>query len=584
MGQDVPGDSPTDFLKLRCCAEKVLRERHQDSGTGLGEMRPEDIYRLVHELRVHQVELEMQNEELRRAELELETSRAEYFDLYDLAPVGYLTVDEAGIIQKANLTAARLLGIERSALVKQPFTRFIATEDQDAYYLHRKVVSKTSAQQGLEARLDRVDGARFWAQLEVAPADHGDGKPLTRIVVMDITERKHAQESLTAAIEELQQADRRKDHFLGVLSHEIRNPLASIVLCLDLLDRSDSNREQAKVREVMKRQAAKLSRLVDDLLNVTRIIQGKIELRKQRVDLGELVRRTAEDCAASFREKGVELQVLPISAGLCVEGDPTRLAQVVGNLLDNAAKFSARDGTTHLDVFRDAGGRCAVIQVADYGIGMAPETLKDLFIPFHQADTSLGRQDVGLGLGLALVKELVELHGGEVRAESRGLGKGSVFTVSLPLSTAEPPLVKPQPDLGVPFPGLRVMVIEDIDDLAESLRILLSAEGFEVMVAHSGLDGIAKAKQSPPDVLICDIGLPDIDGYEVAHTFRSDEDLKRVHLVSLSGYTQPEDRQRGMEAGFHQQLGKPVELRLLRAVLANAQSALRGTLSTSVAQ
>lgn len=283
MSQEKAGGALPD---PRLFAERVLREKGVDASANLGDLRPDDMQQLVHELRVHQIELEMQNEELRRAEVELETSRAEYFDLYDLAPFGYLTVDQHGLIEKANLTSARLFGLDRSALVREPLTRFIAEEDQDTYYLHLKALSRTALQQALEVRMTRVGGTRFWARLEIARANNVEGKsPCYRVVVMDVTDRKQAEECLAAAIDGLQEADRRKDHFLGVLSHEIRNPLASIILSLSLLDRVEPGGEKAaRIVEIMRRQANQLSRIVDDLLSVTRSRpgQGRVEERTRR--------------------------------------------------------------------------------------------------------------------------------------------------------------------------------------------------------------------------------------------------------------------------------------------------------------
>lgn len=214
------------------------------------------------------------------------------------------------------------------------------------------------------------------------------------------------------------------------------------------------------------------------------------------------MRRTAEDHLADFHQKGVELKVCPLSADVFVEGDPVRLAQVVGNLLDNAAKFTDPGGTAQLSVTKDALRRCAVIRLADNGIGISPEMLKSLFTPFHQAKTSLDRQSAGLGLGLALVKGLVELHSGEVYAESQGIGRGSVFTVYLPLFTDVTSIAKAAPGFDLPLQRLRVLVIEDVEDLAESLRLLLSAEGLEVTVAHGGVEGINKAKAAHYGFLI----------------------------------------------------------------------------------
>jgi len=301
---------------------------------------------------------------------------------------------------------------------------------------------------------------------------------------------------------------------------------------------------------------------------MSRITRGTVELHRETVDLCELVWRTAEDYRAAFREKGVDLVLDAMATGIQVEGDPTRLAQIVGNLLDNAAKFTDSGGVARLSVAKDDLGGRASIRLADSGVGMDPEILESLFDPFVQAGTSLDRKGAGLGLGLALVRGLAQLHGGTATAESEGRGRGSVFTVYLPVSirprsAAEATAI----DIQATLEHLRVLVIEDVEDMAENLRTLLEAEGLEVTVAHDGERGIARAKESRPDVLLCDIGLPGLNGYEVARAFRADESLQNVYLIALTGYARPQDEDRAKKAGFDCHLAKPVDLQALTTAL-----------------
>ncbi len=380
-------------------------------------------------------------------------------------------------------------------------------------------------------------------------------------MVHDITERKLAEEVL-------HDADRRKNEFLAVLSHELRNPLAPIRNSLFILERASPGSDQARrAQAVIDRQTAQLARLVDDLLDVTRITRNKIQLQRQRIDLNEVVRRTLDDQRSLFEANEVRLDLEAVPGKVPVDADWSRLAQVVGNLLQNAGKFTARGGRVRTSVSTDASARRAVIRVADTGVGMAPEMLARLFQPFMQADATLDRSRGGLGLGLALVKGLVELHGGTVSAHSEGLGKGAEFVVQLPLDDAardEDTTVGTERRPA----RRRVLIIEDNIDAADTLREVLRFDSHEVEVAYNGPEGLAMAREFAPEVVLCDIGLPGMDGFEVARAFREDEGLKGAFLVALSGYALPEDLQRAREAGFERHLAKPPSLQRLEELLA----------------
>ncbi len=366
----------------------------------------------------------------------------------------------------------------------------------------------------------------------------------------------------------LEESDRSKNHFLAMLSHELRNPLAPIRNSLFILDRVAPGGEQARhAHGVIDRQVVHLTRLVDDLLDVTRISRDKIQLQHERLDVCDVVRRAAEDHRASFTQNGLELKVEVPDAPLWMSGDRTRIAQVIGNLLQNSAKFTEPGGQATLSVEGNANLREAIIRVRDTGVGISPEMLSRVFEPFAQADTTLARSKGGLGLGLAMVKGLVELHGGAVSVESEGLGRGAEFTVRLPLEGAETYADAPPRSA----PGVRprrVLVIEDNVDAAESLREVLEFGAHTVEVAFSGAEGIEKARSFRPDVVLCDIGLPGIDGYAVARSLRADAALRDAKLVALTGYAAPEDVARSKEAGFDTHLAKPPSLEKIEEVLA----------------
>jgi PAS domain S-box-containing protein len=386
------------------------------------------------------------------------------------------------------------------------------------------------------------------------------GERYVNLYGRDITDRKRSEDAL-------READRHKTEFLGVLSHELRNPLAPILNSIHILDRVPEGSDQAlRARAVIARQTNQLARLVDDLLDVTRVARGKIRLHRAPVDVTELVRHAVDDHRPLFDSRGIELSLRVDVGRQWIDADSTRITQVIGNLLQNAAKFTNAHGHVLVTVAPNEHSD-VVIRVTDDGVGMTPEMLGRVFQPFTQADESLHRTFGGLGLGLALVKGLVEMHDGRVQAFSRGACTGSEFCVSFPVLREVG--VPPEEPLTPEHTGrLRLLVIEDNLDAAETLKDVLEMNGHEVAVAHDGQEGIEKARSLKPDVVLCDIGLPGRDGYEVARAIREDPTISPT-MIAMTGYTLPQDLKRSFEAGFDHHLGKPVEMRSLERVLAN---------------
>jgi signal transduction histidine kinase/ActR/RegA family two-component response regulator len=397
-------------------------------------------------------------------------------------------------------------------------------------------------------------------------------------VRLSIAAQVKANEELQARIAErlraedaLREADRNKSEFLAMLAHELRNPLAPVRNALEILRRSGDDQQNVKpVIQMMERQVAQMVRLVDDLLDMSRISRNKMELRKNAIELASVVHQAVEAarplCASMAHELIVTLPPEPIY----VKADAGRLAQVVGNLLNNACKFTEKGGRIQLTVGREDDQ--AVIRVQDTGIGIAREHLPDIFDMFVQGDTSLERARDGLGVGLTLVKTLVELHDGTVEANSAGVGKGSEFVVRLPLvSAARPtspqaPVVKP-----VAMPVRRILVVDDNKDSADSLATLLKLMGHEVHTAHDGVEAVDTAAQVEPEVILLDIGLPRLNGYEAARRIREQRRTgSTLTLVALSGWGQEEDRRRSEAAGFDAHLVKPVDLDALSNLLAGS--------------
>jgi len=373
-----------------------------------------------------------------------------------------------------------------------------------------------------------------------------------------------------AAFQALHRSDERKSQFIAMLSHELRNPLAPLRHALWLLERAGPDSEQAaSARATLGRQLLHLTRITDDLLDVTRISHGLFRLQTSRVDLVDLVRRAVEDHEALFASRRVTLETDLGTLPLWLDADATRLGQVIGNVLWNAAKFTDPDGRASIRVSRDAGG-LAVVRVRDDGIGIPADVLERVFEPFVQADLSLDRTRGGLGLGLAIVKALVTRHGGTVEARSEGAGRGSEFTIRLPLAPEQPLLATAPRPPDETMPRHRVLVVEDNLDAAETLREMLLMWDHEVEVAHDGREGIDKARAFQPDVVLCDIGLPVMDGYAVARAMRSDPKLSSMFLVAVTGYASADDARRAAGAGFDRHLGKPVPLEVLQEVLATA--------------
>ncbi len=373
-------------------------------------------------------------------------------------------------------------------------------------------------------------------------------------------------------MEKIQEADRRKDEFLGMLAHELRNPLGPIYNAIQLqkLIRPEDPR-MADLRDIIDRQARHMSRLIDDLLDATRLAHGKILLRKERCDLNRIVHQTVADYRAIIEASGLQLTMSGSKVPVWINGDPTRLVQAIGNLLHNANKFTKAGGTISVSFEINKKEKMARITVADTGIGIEPKMLSCIFGAFRQAEQGLDRTRGGLGLGLALVKGLVELHNGKVHAASPGADRGAEFIILLPIEHVEN--TKVRNDSFTPWNSdkkFRVLVIEDNRDAASSAKMLLHLAGHDVQTAATALVGLETARIFRPQVILCDIGLPEVDGYQVVRTIRQDADLSSMYVIALTGYGREIDQQQSLDAGFDLHLTKPIDFISLRRALALA--------------
>jgi PAS domain S-box-containing protein len=484
---------------------------------------------------------------------------------------GIISIDQRGVITTFNPAAERIFGyaadeaIGRNVRMLMPAPYSVEHDRYIENYLvtgQAKIIGI-----GREVVGRRKDGSIFPMELAISVFRLGDERHFTGIV-RDITDRKKLEDELQRRLHELAENDRQKNEFLAMLAHELRNPLAPMRNALHLLRMPGASSQVASsALDIMGRQLHHLIRLVDDLLDVSRIIQGKIELRHETVDLGSVIERAVETArpAADARHHRLEIEVPPDP--VFVQGDALRLAQVVANLLTNAAKYSP-DGS-RIKITACAEGGDAVLRVRDAGIGIAPEVLPHIFDLFVQADASLARSEGGLGVGLTLVKRLIEMHGGTVSAESAGAGQGSEFCIRLPAVAPQRALDHPTAQRSHVTDALRrrVLVVDDNVDAAESVAMILRLSGFDVRCIYEGTSVLETAKSYHPDVVVLDIGLPGMDGYQVARQLRSDPQLKGTPLVAVTGYGKEEDRQASKSAGFDYHLTKPVDPMALQALL-----------------
>ncbi len=508
----------------------------------------------------------------KKAEEALRESEEKFRIAQEVSPDGFLIFrplrDDSGAVTDflwiyENDAAARMNDTDPKEVCGKSVSEVLPHHDQSPFGKAYKEVAETGEVRIVEEALydqDTFQQSR-WFRVVAVPTAGGD----VAILVQNITEHKRAEEAL-------KESDRQKNDFIAVLSHELRNPMAAIRTGLSILERvPDGGDEARQTTTMINRQFYHLTRLVDDLLDVTRLSRNKITLKKERLDLCDLLRHDVEDARDHFASKDIEIAVRVPDTPLDLMGDRTRLSQVFANLLENAADFTPPGGRVDVTVEKNEETRQVLVRVSDTGIGIRPEVLPRLFEPFAQTDSNLTRKGSGLGLGLTLVKGLIKLHGGHIGVTSPGPGEGAEFTIRLPLDGDERgEKVAAAPVKNVP--GRRILLIEDKKDLAEGMGKLLRLLGHQVTIALTGSEGMRLARKECPEVLLCDIGLPDIDGYEVAHLIRSEPDLKGVFLVALTGYAQPEDLERALAAGFDGHLAKPVELKLLNKILAELPS------------
>jgi PAS domain S-box-containing protein len=544
--------------------------------------------RLVHELQIHELELELQNQELREAQSLLEESRSRYAELYDHAPMGYCTLDRQGIIREMNLCAARFFGKPRAQLVNRPF----------------KSVVPPAGRPLIDDQLRRclVDGIEVSTDLTLVPSDEGvevvevvavptinNTRTVTGclMALADITARKKGEAErerllaeAAAARAAAEEASRTKDEFLAVVSHELRTPVAAMLMWTHLLRTQGRDASiYARALESIEVSTRAQLKLLEDLLDVMRGRAGKLRVDRKPVALGPIIEEAVAAARPAAWEKRISLELAPPGTGALgsVLGDEARLNQVMENVISNAIKFTPADGRVVVRAM-SAGGN-AVIEVADSGVGIAPDLLPHIFDLYRQEDALLGERRGGLGVGLAIVKQLVDAHGGRVVARSPGRGLGTTLTLTLPCiapasaaddaSPLPPPAGAAAPLASQALGGVRVLLVEDDRSTREAMIEVLEMYGANVTGAASLRESRASLDASRPDVLLSDILLPDGDGYAVVRQLRALDERagSRTPAVALTSLAAPADCEQALAAGFDRHFAKPVEVQALISFL-----------------
>ena len=513
----------------------------------------------------------------RQAEAAMRESEARLRIANDVAGMGTYVADlERGRIRYGP-SLCLMLGLPQDAEMELPEGfRFVHAEDRPRLVaaLEASVDPAAEGRVHLELRLVRSNGEVFWcsynAQLEFRNEAHRRTAIRQVGAIFDITDRKHAEEAL-------RDADRRKDEFLATLAHELRNPLAPLRFGLEALRLSDGERdEQERIHAMMERQVDHMVRLVDDLLEVSRITSGKIELRKERVEAATVVQSAIEATLPLIEAAHLNLDLQIPAEAFELEADPVRLVQVFANLLNNAVKFTGEGGKISVGLRREEDE--LITSVRDTGIGISSEMLPRIFDSFAQADRLTGAPQSGLGIGLFLARGLVQLHGGRIEAISSGPGTGSEFRVRLPLARnrwVRPKARQHGEDPSRQLRGRRILVVDDNRDTADSLAAMLRMLGVEARAVHSGAAALNTLGEWKPDTVLLDIGMPDMNGHEVARRIRTLPGCEDLTLIAITGWGQAEDRRRSAEAGFDHHLVKPVGADVLKELLAGANTSYR---------
>lgn len=581
-------DTSTDVgPMLRRRADAVAAATANDPVEPLVDLSLEDTRAMLHELHVHQIELGMQNEELRRSQVQLDISRALYFDLYDLAPMGYCTLGQQGKIVQANLTAGTLLGLTRSQLIGKPISRFILKENQDVYFQFRKVLLARGELHSCELQMVRDDGVAFWAHLIASEVEDADGVTVHRLVLSDISDRKLMEQALLAKNTELEEAkqvadkaNRAKSEFLSSMSHELRTPLNAILGFAQLIEAGDpppTSGQKTRVDQILKA-GWYLLELVNEILDLAVIESGSVSMTLEPLRLSEVL----DDCQAMIEPLA---QASDITVTYClpdnpcwVQADRMHLKQVLVNLISNAIKYNQFNGSVEVTCSTGEYGRMR-ISIRDSGQGLSTEKLGQLFQPFNRLGQETGNVK-GTGIGLVVSKRLVELMDGEIGVSST-VGEGSVFWIEFKLAQCTPAFANATTsDLRerADSAPLRNDIIQHtllyVEDNLQNLQLvealIARRPQLRLLTARDGPSGIALAHRYQPAIILMDISLPGMSGLQALNRLRQDPATKHIPVLALSANAMASDIEKGMAAGFFHYITKPIKIDSFMEVLDQA--------------
>ncbi len=551
---------------------QVAQAKHQPRR--VDNLSPEETLAVLHELRVHQIELELQNEELRLAQVNLESTQARYFDLYDLAPVGYCTLSRQGLIMQSNLTAAALLGAVRKDLIVQPLSRFILSADRGQYFKHHKDLIVSGESQSCELRLSKKDGSTVWVHLVATLALDDQGAAEYRVMLVDVSLRKHMEAEVLAHNAQLDEArviadkaNQAKSEFLSSMSHELRTPLNSILGFAQLLEAGKpalTEGQQARTGQILK-SGWYLLELVNEILDLSVIEAGRMPVAMAPVNLAAALLECHSMIDPQAHGSDIRLRYPAFDRPLWVHADLRHLKQILINLLSNAIKYNRAGGSIEVTYSERPCSRVR-ISVRDTGDGLSDEKLTQLFQPFNRLGQEAGAIK-GAGIGLVVSKRLVEMMGGSIGAEST-LGTGSVFWIELSCAEAPPNHALSGTTRAAQRHRARgddatrtLLYVEDNLANQELIQDLMSGHaGIRLLTAADCTSGIALARTEKPDLILMDINLPGMSGLDALRILRQDPSTQHILVIALSANAMPCDIQDGLEAGFFRYITKPIQI------------------------